>query len=70
MERAYVIRNFRIFNRWGKSVYTASHTLKAEWDGTMSNGQPAETGTYSYFMEIRFLDGKEVKMKGDITLIR
>jgi hypothetical protein len=36
----------------------------------MNNGNPADVGNYTYYIEIRFVDGKEVKLKGDVTLLR
>jgi gliding motility-associated-like protein len=70
MKRAYTIKIFKIFNRWGQAVYTAANTLNGEWDGTKNDGSPADIGNYTYFMEIKFVDGKEAKLKGDVTLIR
>lgn len=70
MDRAYVIKTFRVYNRWGQLVYSASNAVNGAWDGTRNDGQPADIGNYGYFMVIRFIDGKEVQLKGDVTLIR
>ena len=69
MKRAYVIKTFKVFNRYGQVVYSRFND-PAGWDGTMNNGQPAEMGNYNYFMVIEFIDGKEIKLKGDVMLLR
>jgi gliding motility-associated-like protein len=69
MKRAYVIRTFKVFNRYGQVVYSRFNDSDG-WDGTMNNGQPADMGNYSYFMIAEFIDGKEVKLKGDVMLLR
>lgn len=71
MSRAYVIKQFRVFNRWGQVVFSRFNRGSEEgWDGTSDKGTPAEIGTYSYYIEISFPDGKELKLNGDVTLIR
>jgi gliding motility-associated-like protein len=70
MERAYVIKSFRIFNRWGQIVYSASGKANATWNGNQSNGQPSDLGTYSYFIDVEFIDKKVLPLKGDIILVR
>ena len=70
MKRAYIIKTFRVFNRWGQSVYSSSNSLNGAWDGNLSNGTPADIGNYNYYMIIRFVDGTERSFKGDVTLLR
>lgn len=64
------VRQFYIFDRWGKRVWSAFGTdaLKG-WDGTY-NGTRAELGTYFYTINIELPDGKEFVQKGDVTLVR
>ncbi|KAA5532373.1 gliding motility-associated C-terminal domain-containing protein [Taibaiella lutea] len=69
MKRAYVIKTFKVFNRYGQVVYSRFNDSDG-WDGTMNNGKPADMGNYSYFMEAEFIDGKNIKLKGDVVLIR
>jgi gliding motility-associated-like protein len=69
MSRSYTVEVFKVYNRWGQMVYSASNTLNAAWDGTQ-NGKLVDIGSYNYYIVIRFLDGKEVKLKGDVTLLR
>jgi len=63
------IRFFEVYNRWGQCVYKATGRTATGWDGSYK-GQPAETGTYFYTIEIELPDGKTWAQKGDVTLIR
>jgi gliding motility-associated-like protein len=59
---------FRIFNEWGNQIFMATDQSQG-WDGTRSGtAQPA--GTYIYTIIGRTLSGEEVKMSGDVTIIR
>jgi len=69
MKRAYVIKTFKIFNRYGQVVYSRFDDPDG-WDGTMDNGKPADMGDYSYFIDVEFIDGKDIKLKGNVTLLR
>lgn len=69
MERAYIVTAFKVFNRYGQIVYSRFNDDKG-WDGTMNNGKPAEMGNYHYFINIKFIDGKDLQLKGDVTLLR
>jgi gliding motility-associated-like protein len=71
MKRAYVVTIFRVYNRNGQLVYSAPMSSQPAWDGSMNHGGiMADMGTYNYYMEVKFLDGTKVPLKGDITLIR
>jgi gliding motility-associated-like protein len=61
------VSDFRIYNRWGKEVYTLSDNPDG-WDGTI-NGDPASADVYIYIMEYEFAGVMET-LKGDVTLIR
>lgn len=70
-ETGYKIQEFKIFNRYGHVVYTAGGVLNAGWNGNYFNrDKPAEAGVYFYYINVIFVNGKELKMKGDVTLIR
>ncbi|WP_118950754.1 gliding motility-associated C-terminal domain-containing protein [Taibaiella helva] len=60
----------QIFNRWGELVFTTL-SVSNSWDGTY-NGRPAESGTYFYMLQAWPEDRsqEEIRMKGDLTLIR
>ncbi len=65
-----VVRNFRIFDRWGREVWNGQgDSAIAGWDGTY-NGIPAAIGTYFYRIEMETGTGKAMIEKGDVTLIR
>lgn len=69
MSRAYVITAFKVFNRYGQIVYSRFNDNEG-WDGSMNNGKPADMGNYHYFINVKFIDGKDLQLKGDVTLIR
>ncbi len=57
-----------IYNRFGQLVFQTSDIAKG-WDGTL-HGEPQPTGTYVYYLIMHGLDGKEISVKGTVTLIR
>ena len=67
-----VIETFRVFDRWGSSVFEA-RDLRANdprgWDGT-HRGQPAEPGTYLYEVVARDRAGTRHRVSGSTTLLR
>jgi gliding motility-associated-like protein len=62
------IVEFRIYNRWGKVVYN-NQNPDTGWDGNL-NGTLQPSEVYVYQVKVRLLDGEEVFLKGDVTLIR
>jgi gliding motility-associated-like protein len=58
----------RIFNQWGQQV-AAINSREKGWDGTQ-NGKPQPVGVYVYELQAWLSDGRIVKMKGSITLVR
>ena len=62
------ILEFRIFNRWGRVVYN-NQNPNTGWDGNL-NGTPQPSEVYVYQVKVKLLDGEEVALKGDVTLIR
>jgi len=59
---------FRVFDRWGKSMYSNTEYLKG-WDGTV-NGHPAAVGTYVWVVQGQDIHGNTLLRKGTVTLIR
>ncbi|MBN4066170.1 gliding motility-associated C-terminal domain-containing protein, partial [Candidatus Amoebophilus asiaticus] len=57
-----------IYNRWGEKVFESSD-LENDWDGTL-RGKPLNPAVFVYYVEATFTNGKEIKEKGNITLIR
>ncbi len=56
----------QVFNRWGQTVYSGKGLHYKPWDGTY-NGQPVETGTYVYIIDLH--NNKKI-LKGTVTVIR
>lgn len=67
-DRAYVVQDFRIYNRYGQVMFATSNSA-AGWDGTFRD-QPADIGVYHYIITIRFTDKTVRTVKGGLTLIR
>lgn len=63
------LKELLIYDRWGNQVFKAEH-FSQSWDGKYK-GVVADVGTYFYMIKYKcLLTGKEVLMKGDVTLIR
>jgi gliding motility-associated-like protein len=58
-----------IYDRSGKRVYSGN-TNNCMWDGTLIDGQKAETGTYFYDIFATTVEGENFKQKGAINLFR
>ena len=58
-----------IYDRSGKRVYSGN-TNNCLWDGSLNDGQKAETGTYFYDIFATTVDGENFKQKGTINLFR
>jgi len=66
----YVVKSFRVFNRWGELVYKAEGTRKASWNGNYYNkDKVADLGTYFYYIDVAFIDGTKAFIKGDVTIV-
>jgi gliding motility-associated-like protein len=65
--------DLKIFNRWGKVLFTTEDP-QINWDGkNQNNGQDCPEGVYFYTCEVYFvtLDGiKNLSLKGSVTIIR
>jgi gliding motility-associated-like protein len=59
---------FRIFNRWGQTVFLTTDVNEA-WDGTYDNGVAPE-GVYVYFVSYKSTQGVHFERRGTVTLIR
>jgi gliding motility-associated-like protein len=60
--------SFSITNRWGQQIFIAQHDNES-WDGTYK-GVKQDPGTYFYYAEIEFANGKRIIRKGDVILVR
>lgn len=59
---------FVVYNRWGEKVFE-SNDIKHGWDGTYK-GKKLSTAVFTYYVKTTYYDGKIVKRKGNVTLIR
>ncbi len=62
------VQEFRVFNRWGKEVFS-TNDIHQGWDGTYK-GVPQDPGVYHYMIRVAYPNGKVQFLKGDVTLIR
>ena len=59
---------WRIYNRWGKEVFSTANRTEG-WDGKYQGViQPQDV--YHYVLDVEFFGGKRQQLKGDITLLR
>ncbi len=59
----------RIYNRWGELVFESRDIDGYRWDGTF-RGRPVNPGVFVYYLEGICLDGEQLLIKGNITVIR
>ena len=59
---------FRIFDRWGKQVFSTTDATK-RWDG-MVNGEPAPLGVYVWEADGFCISQRRFTKSGNVTLIR
>jgi gliding motility-associated-like protein len=59
-----------IYNRWGNEVYTATDISTEEgWDGKYK-GMDVEIAVFVYYANVRYSDGKEEFLRGNVTVVR
>lgn len=65
--------NMKIFDRWGGKVFEANgiaaNDEQAGWDGNI-RGKQATPQVFVFYIEVEFLDGEIVIVKGDVTLAK
>jgi gliding motility-associated-like protein len=59
---------FLIYNRWGKAIFQTTDKAKG-WDGAYY-GIKQPMGVYIYMIEMETANGKTVRSKGTVTLVR
>ncbi len=60
---------FKVYNRWGKLIYSSNQKNGAGWDGTL-NGIKQNTGTFIWQVRATDVLGKLHFKKGTVELIR
>lgn len=69
----FVVRNFRVFNRWGELVFDQSNfqanDVTKGWNG-IYKGRPASQDVYVYLIEVVCENQTVMQYCGNVTLIR
>ncbi len=60
--------NMQVFNRWGELVYSGDG-FNEGWDGSF-HGKALNPGVYLYYIRITTEKGRELRYKGDVTLLK
>jgi hypothetical protein len=70
-----LINYLRVFDRWGTLMYEKENfdppgtNVSDGWDGRYE-GRYVNPGVYIYILEARFLDGRKLLYRGDVTVVR
>ncbi|MCR4826244.1 MAG: gliding motility-associated C-terminal domain-containing protein [Bacteroidales bacterium] len=59
---------FVVYNRWGERIFE-TYDQHIGWNG-MFKQKECQTGTYDYYFKGKCMDGDELELKGNVTLIR
>jgi gliding motility-associated-like protein len=62
------IVDFKIYDRWGGVVYIYRDD-DIGWDGKV-NGETKAPGMYTYAGKARLLNGRVIKLNGEVILLR
>ncbi len=72
-QAAVKIKSLRVFNRWGDMLFSATNLPlggdRMGWDGTFG-GKEVPPDVFVYIAVVSFIDGEEITVKGDVTLMR
>jgi gliding motility-associated-like protein len=67
------VRNMVVFDRWGGKVFEAQNIPanddQSGWDGTV-RGKYVTPQVFVFYVEVEFLDGDVVIVKGDVTVTK
>ncbi len=61
--------HFKIFNRWGETVYQSNSLQDHGWDGKFKSNK-APVGNYFYKLKVKGLNNNYFKYSGSLNLIR
>jgi len=70
-----VVNFMHVYDRWGELLYQRENfipngdNLSEGWDGRY-NGDFVNPGVYVYLVEVKFLDGRVLLYRGDVTVLR
>jgi gliding motility-associated-like protein len=67
--------SLKVFNRWGRPVFSYDGTIKNlndtwGWDGSINGGAKAASGTYYYILDLKGVNGENFSEQGTVTLLR
>ncbi len=67
------IEEFKVFSRWGDLLFSDEgfepNEAQKGWDGSF-RGSELDTGLYTWFAKVEFIDGRIDIYEGDISLVR
>ncbi len=61
---------FKVYNRWGISIYSISKEVIPKWNGYTNKGYQATSGTYYWVLEYKMIDSEVIRNNGFVELIR
>ncbi len=61
--------NTRIYNRWGKEVFSTDQ-LTIDWKGTTHSGNIVPNGVYFWVIKYTDVNGNKATMNGTVTVLR
>lgn len=61
--------DFKVYNNWGEIIYQTTDLNDLGWDGTYK-GEPQPIGVYVFTAVVTLIDGSQVELHGDVSLIR
>ena len=68
-----LIKKLQIFDRWGSLIFVNQdfrpNNLTAGWSGEY-RGVPVNPAVFVWWAEVELVDGREVVVKGDVTVVR
>jgi gliding motility-associated-like protein len=68
IQQEIVAYQLAIYNRWGQQIFVSTQR-NLGWDGNINN-QPAESGTYLYWIKYTKYNNEPQMYKGTVTIIR
>lgn len=67
------VETFKVYDRWGNLMYEANNFDPLDenygWNGRYK-GKPMDNGVYIYYALIKYVDGTEEELAGDVTLTK
>jgi len=61
-----------VFDRWGNLLFhsTDFKEMKSNgWDGKLKSGKTIASGTYTYVVKSKYVDGEDISLNGSVTFV-